>query len=155
MKELLKFMMRWKLGMLRGWYLLALLILGIEVKGGQSGMMMPIVGLNLKLDHWRSWPGREDEWQNVGSYRQMWVLSILSMLRRKGSPPDCEAKYDAEVELHKRKAIKFTVIRPGGLTNEPAKGAQVGRTHLKSTRYVHLTITITPPPNGEIRVLMK
>jgi hypothetical protein len=51
MKELLKFMMRWKLGMLRGWYLLALLILGIEVKGGQSGMMMPIVGLNLKLDH--------------------------------------------------------------------------------------------------------
>jgi len=35
--------------------------------------------------------------------------------------------------LHKRKAIKFTVIRPGGLTQEPAKGAQVGKTHLKST----------------------
>ena len=49
---------------------------------------------------------------------------------------DMEAKYDAEVELHKRKQLKFTVIRPGGLTLEPAKGAQVGKTRLKSTRSV-------------------
>jgi hypothetical protein len=51
MKELLKFMMRWKLGMSRDWYLLGLLILGIEVKGGQSGTMMPIVSSNLNPDH--------------------------------------------------------------------------------------------------------
>jgi hypothetical protein len=35
--------------------------------------------------------------------------------------------------LHKRKSLKFTVIRPGGLTLDAAKGARVGRTHLKST----------------------
>lgn len=58
--------------------------------------------------------------------------------------PDCEAKYDAEVELHKRKSIKFTVIRPGGLTLEPAKGATVGRTHLKSTRWANHTLAHAP-----------
>lgn len=47
-----------------------------------------------------------------------------------------EAKYDAEVELHKRKQLKYTVIRPGGLTMEAAKGATVGKTRLKSTRSV-------------------
>ena len=53
---------------------------------------------------------------------------------------DCQAKYDAEVELHKRKQIAYTVIRPGTLTSEPAanKGVKMGRTHIGKTRSVSL-----------------
>jgi len=70
-------------------------------------------------------------WEAIGKCEYMYSNSHIFQAYRL----DCEAKYDAEVELHKRKAIKFTVIRPGGLTQDPAKGAQVGKTHLKSTRY--------------------
>lgn len=45
-----------------------------------------------------------------------------------------KAKHDAEVELHKRKQIAFTVVRPGGLTDEKAGSAEMGRTHLGKTR---------------------
>jgi hypothetical protein len=45
-----------------------------------------------------------------------------------------QAKYDADVELHRRKAIQFTVVRPGWLTEEPAKGAQAGITQIEKTR---------------------
>jgi hypothetical protein len=49
---------------------------------------------------------------------------------------DMEAKYDAEVELHRRKQIAFTVIRPGGLTTESAGGVTMGKTALGKTRWV-------------------
>jgi hypothetical protein len=45
-----------------------------------------------------------------------------------------QAKYDAELELQSRKSLAFTVIRPGGLTEEEAGGAEVGRTQIKKTR---------------------
>ncbi|ORX34496.1 hypothetical protein BD324DRAFT_636145 [Kockovaella imperatae] len=37
-----------------------------------------------------------------------------------------DAKYKAEVELHSRKALQYTVLRPGGLTMEPAGKCQMG-----------------------------
>lgn len=45
-----------------------------------------------------------------------------------------DAKYDAEVELHKRKSIAWTVIRPGGLSDAKAGGAQIGQLGTKRTR---------------------
>lgn len=59
---------------------------------------------------------------------------------------DCEAKYDAEVELHKRKQIAYTVVRPGHLTTEPAagKGVKMGRTHIGSTRLVDHSLGFAP-----------
>lgn len=47
---------------------------------------------------------------------------------------DYEAKLKSELELRKRRALKFTVIRPGGLTLEPAGGVELGRTQVKKTR---------------------
>ncbi|KAJ7271165.1 NADH(P)-binding-domain-containing protein [Mycena rebaudengoi] len=40
-------------------------------------------------------------------------------------------KYEADKNLAKREAFKWTILRPGGLSNEPGTGkASVGRTHL-------------------------
>ncbi|KAF8814368.1 NAD(P)-binding protein [Phlegmacium glaucopus] len=40
-------------------------------------------------------------------------------------------KYEADKNLAKRTAFKWTILRPGGLTNNPGEGkADVGRTHL-------------------------
>lgn len=44
-----------------------------------------------------------------------------------------QAKLDAELNLHTRSKIEYTVIRPGTLTTEPAGGAVMGRTHLAHT----------------------
>ena len=42
-----------------------------------------------------------------------------------------EAKYNADKNLAKRTGFKWTILRPGGLTNEPGTGkAAVGRTHI-------------------------
>lgn len=48
---------------------------------------------------------------------------------------DMKAKYDAEKVLHDKysKTLDFTAIRPGQLLNEPAGGAEVGRTQLTHT----------------------
>ncbi|BEJ17559.1 hypothetical protein CspHIS471_0609600 [Cutaneotrichosporon sp. HIS471] len=43
-----------------------------------------------------------------------------------------QAKYDAEKALHDTE-LEYTVLRPGGLTDEPAAGAEVGVTQLKTT----------------------
>ncbi|WWC67823.1 uncharacterized protein I206_101740 [Kwoniella pini CBS 10737] len=51
----------------------------------------------------------------------------------KAIPTYLDAKLKAEIELHKRKQIQFTVIRPGGLTLEPAGKVELGKTHLKQT----------------------
>lgn len=70
-------------------------------------------------------------------------------------PAYCQAKYDAEVELHKRKQIAYTVIRPGTLTSEPAanKGVKMGRTHIgKTSRELVartiLAVATTPGTDG-------
>lgn len=40
-------------------------------------------------------------------------------------------KYEADKNLAKRDAFKWTILRPGTLSNEPGTGkASVGRTHL-------------------------
>lgn len=49
---------------------------------------------------------------------------------------DMKAKLDAELELHSRKSLQFTVVRPGGLTEEPATGAVAGITQVGQTRQV-------------------
>ena len=47
--------------------------------------------------------------------------------------PDMQAKHMAEQELHARKSIDFTVIRPGRLTDEPASGIDLGITQVTAT----------------------
>ncbi|KAF7369764.1 hypothetical protein MVEN_00308500 [Mycena venus] len=43
-------------------------------------------------------------------------------------------KYEADKNLVKRDAFKWTMLRPGGLNNEPGTGkASIGRTHLSPT----------------------
>lgn len=43
-------------------------------------------------------------------------------------------KYEADKNLVKRDAFKWTILRPGGLTNATGTGtASVGRTHLGKT----------------------
>ncbi|WVR04547.1 hypothetical protein IAU60_001554 [Kwoniella sp. DSM 27419] len=51
----------------------------------------------------------------------------------KAIPEYMDAKLKAEIELHSRKQIQFTVVRPGGLTDEPAGGVQLGKCHLEKT----------------------
>ncbi|OCF37442.1 hypothetical protein I317_05257 [Kwoniella heveanensis CBS 569] len=51
----------------------------------------------------------------------------------KAIPAYLEAKLKAEIELHTRKQIQYTVLRPGNLTLEPAGGVELGKTHLKAT----------------------
>ncbi|WWD22103.1 hypothetical protein CI109_106592 [Kwoniella shandongensis] len=71
----------------------------------------------------------------------------------KGIGPYMEAKLKAELELHSRKSIKFTVLSPGGLTLEPAGKAVLGRTHLTQTSrelvaQVILAAATTPGTEG-------
>jgi hypothetical protein len=47
-----------------------------------------------------------------------------------------QAKYDAELELHRRKTLQYTVLRPGGLTEELAGGVEMGLTQIGKTRRV-------------------
>ncbi|EDR04922.1 uncharacterized protein LACBIDRAFT_191198 [Laccaria bicolor S238N-H82] len=43
-------------------------------------------------------------------------------------------KYEADKNLVKRDAFKWTIVRPGGLMNNPGTGkADIGRTHLEKT----------------------
>ncbi|KXN83269.1 hypothetical protein AN958_01640 [Leucoagaricus sp. SymC.cos] len=43
-------------------------------------------------------------------------------------------KYEADKNLVQRTAFKWTILRPGGLNNEPGQGkASIGRTHLSPT----------------------
>ncbi|KAF8900476.1 NADH(P)-binding-domain-containing protein [Gymnopilus junonius] len=53
---------------------------------------------------------------------------------RKAIPFYMQWKYEADKNLVKRTAFKWTILRPGGLTNEPGKGtADIGRTHITKT----------------------
>ena len=48
-------------------------------------------------------------------------------------------KYEADKNLVKRDAFKWTIVRPGGLSNNPGTGkADIGRAHLEKTISVSL-----------------
>lgn len=50
---------------------------------------------------------------------------------RAAIPVYVQWKYEADKNLVKRDAFKWTILRPGGLKDEPGTGkATVGRTHL-------------------------
>jgi len=55
----------------------------------------------------------DETWKAIGTYMQ--------------------AKLDAEIELHSRKALQYTVVRPGFLTLESAKGVEMGILRLRQT----------------------
>ncbi|KAL5520186.1 hypothetical protein ACEPAG_9399 [Sanghuangporus baumii] len=58
----------------------------------------------------------------------------VSEMIRNVMPVYMQAKYDADKNLVKRTAFKWTIIRPGGLSNEPGTGkASIGRAHFKKT----------------------
>jgi hypothetical protein len=51
-------------------------------------------------------------------------------------------KYEADKNLVKRDAFKWTIVRPGGLTNNSGTGkADIGRTHLGKTISVSLLLS--------------
>ncbi|KAF9461359.1 NADH(P)-binding-domain-containing protein [Collybia nuda] len=53
---------------------------------------------------------------------------------RKAIGPYMHWKYEADKNLVKRNAFKWTILRPGGLTNDPSTGkASIGRTHVTKT----------------------
>lgn len=53
-----------------------------------------------------------------------------------------EWKYKADIELVRRTAFKWTLVRPGGLIEEPGAGtAAIGRTHLTSRISVSSGVT--------------
>ncbi|PPQ82290.1 hypothetical protein CVT25_008440 [Psilocybe cyanescens] len=55
----------------------------------------------------------------------------LSKKYREGMPAYIHWKYEADKNLSKRTAFKWSILRPGGLTNDPGTGtASIGRTHL-------------------------
>ncbi len=53
-------------------------------------------------------------------------------------------KYEADKNLAERTAFKWTMLRPGGLNNQPGTGnGSIGRTHLKPTISVSANPTLT------------
>ncbi|KAL7418569.1 hypothetical protein Q5752_007027 [Cryptotrichosporon argae] len=66
------------------------------------------------------------EWYDDASRRrseQIW----------KAIPASMQAKYDVELDLHGRTRLQYTVVRPAGLTEEPAGGCVMGLTQLTTT----------------------
>ncbi|WVO14092.1 hypothetical protein L204_101720 [Cryptococcus depauperatus] len=85
------------------------------------------------------WYDEEDKlnsgkyWEAIGSYMQ--------------------AKLDAELDLHTRTSIDYTVLRPGMLTPEPAAGVNLGKLHIGKTSReliakVALAVATTPGTKG-------
>ncbi|KAG6809683.1 hypothetical protein H0H92_015158 [Tricholoma furcatifolium] len=57
----------------------------------------------------------------------------LSTRVRAAIPAYMHWKYEADKNLVKRDAFKWTILRPAGLTNDPGTGkAAIGRTHLRT-----------------------
>ena len=53
-------------------------------------------------------------------------------------------KYEADKNLVKRTAFKWTILRPGGLSNNPGEGkVNAGRTHLGKMISVRISISFT------------
>jgi hypothetical protein len=49
---------------------------------------------------------------------------------------EMNTKLEVEIELRKRKSLAYTVLRPGRLTLVGARGVDMGRTGLNTTRDV-------------------
>lgn len=63
---------------------------------------------------------------------------------RKVIPAYMHWKYEADKNLSKRTAFKWSILRPGGLTNDPGVGtASIGRTHLTKTISVSGQVQMT------------
>ncbi|KAI0085029.1 NADH(P)-binding-domain-containing protein [Irpex rosettiformis] len=57
-----------------------------------------------------------------------------SLRIRKAIPAYVEAKYNADKNLASRTGFRWTILRPGGLTNEPGTGkGHIGKAHLSRT----------------------
>ncbi|GFZ46665.1 hypothetical protein JCM24511_03885 [Saitozyma sp. JCM 24511] len=76
----------------------------------------------------------------AANVRRLLYVGAIDVRDKTQPPPqhytpesDMQAKYDAEVELHTRKTLQFTVLRPGGLTLEPARGVELGITQVGKT----------------------
>ena len=53
-------------------------------------------------------------------------------------------KYEADKNLVKRTAFKWTILRPGGLSNNPGEGkVNAGRTHLGKMISVRISLSLT------------
>ena len=53
---------------------------------------------------------------------------------RKAMPTYVDYKYKADKNLVQRTAFQWTILRPGGLADEPGTGkGTVGKTHLRPT----------------------
>jgi hypothetical protein len=64
----------------------------------------------------------------------------LSERMRHAIGPYMKYKYLADSDLVKRTKFKWTIVRPGGLRDEPGKGtAAIGRTHLTESISVRCT----------------
>ncbi|KAF5347244.1 hypothetical protein D9756_009927 [Leucocoprinus leucothites] len=58
----------------------------------------------------------------------------ISDRMRRAIPAYMKWKYEADKNLVQRTEFKWSILRPGGLTNEPGTGkASIGRTHLSPT----------------------
>ncbi|XAO27883.1 hypothetical protein I312_106747 [Cryptococcus bacillisporus CA1280] len=111
----------------------------MEQAGVKRLILIGALDVRSRDKGWPEWYNEEDKkasdnvWGSIGSYMQ--------------------AKLDAELNLHTRSKIDYTVIRPGNLTTEPAGGAVMGRTHLTHTSrelvaQTALAIATTPSTIG-------
>ncbi|WRT64876.1 uncharacterized protein IL334_001812 [Kwoniella shivajii] len=91
----------------------------MEASNTKRLILVGAVDIRTRDKGWPDWYNDEDKAMSD----RMW----------KAIPAYMKAKLDAELELHTRKQIQYTVIRPGGLTLEPAGGVQLGKTHLQKT----------------------
>ena len=54
-------------------------------------------------------------------------------------------KYEADKNLVKRDAFKWTIVQPGGLSNNPGTlKADIGRAHLEKT--ISVSLLLSSPP---------
>ena len=58
-----------------------------------------------------------------------------------------QAKYDADKNLSQRTAFKWTIVRPGWLSNDPGTGnVTIGKVHLRGTVSVSTAHKVTHSP---------
>ncbi|KAH6912177.1 NADH(P)-binding-domain-containing protein [Coprinopsis sp. MPI-PUGE-AT-0042] len=97
----------------------------IEAVKGQGGKANPRLILVSALDIRN--PDKIPEHYNEDDIKQ-------SERIRKVIPAYMHWKYEADKNLVQRDAFKWTILRPGGLTEKPGQGsASIGRTHLGET----------------------
>ena len=69
---------------------------------------------------------------------------VQSNRMRKVIPAYMHWKYEADKNLVKRTAFKWTILRPGGLSNNPGEGkVEAGKTHLGNMISVRISLSLT------------